>query len=493
MSENKLLKYTFNEKNKQSFLTNTEDDAKESMQKLLNCIKYIPHEIFIEKIRSQINEIYKYRDETNNKINIFLNQEDYVKSSYWISNYIDKFIKEKDKKCNVNIIDKFNINNLKDNSNVFVIDDCIYSGQQMSSTISKIRARFDNTMNKKINILLFTPYISEVGLNRIMDQVIIDQNSPIYKTNFKFFYDLFKYETIVPLSSYLTFDDAYNIAKYYPFDNTSFALSKYPIYFDHKVADSVSTFPYIFSGIVANLKNKKIITDIFACLHTIKSSKSTISNYDTNHQLNYITKTVYINEQKDIINKEEKNILEYKKQLQFIPLLNHCDSARDIDLFLYNNDFPFESVCPLPPYKPDYDTYYEQKKKNMPTDSHTPAYMPAASPTPTPAPAPAPTSTSAPEPISAPVFVDKNDIYKYYNFPPPPPSMYTHTPSYTPIYTPPSTASHTPSYTPIYTPPLPHSASHTYTYTSPKTNIDKLQRLIKEHFEKIQLLHDSIN
>jgi hypothetical protein len=48
--------------------------------------------------------------------------------------------------------------------------------------------------------------------------------------------------------------------KYYTEKGTN--IRSYPIYFDHKIADSYSSFPLIYSyGIVANEKNKLIIND----------------------------------------------------------------------------------------------------------------------------------------------------------------------------------------------------------------------------------------
>ena len=61
-----------------------------------------------------------------------------------------------------------------------------------------------------------------------------------------------------PLTELMDIEKIKKLFNYYG----SKTITQYPIYFSHKIADSYSSFPLIYSyGIIANKKNKDIIND----------------------------------------------------------------------------------------------------------------------------------------------------------------------------------------------------------------------------------------
>jgi hypothetical protein len=66
--------------------------------------------------------------------------------------------------------------------------------------------------------------------------------------------------TIKPLSTYMSVDEFDTIWKYYGITDVAEEMKRYPIYFDHKVADRFSSFPIIYGGVVPN-ETYRTITD----------------------------------------------------------------------------------------------------------------------------------------------------------------------------------------------------------------------------------------
>ena len=99
--------------------------------------------------------------------------------------------------------------------------------------------------------------------------------------------------------------EAQTIFQYYNTPNipviTSKEIKKYAIYFDHKLADTLSTFPMFYSGLVPNRHNNKILASILPILNDIK-----IYQYMAN-----IDPKTYL-----------QHLLEFQKQANNIALFN---------------------------------------------------------------------------------------------------------------------------------------------------------------------------
>jgi hypothetical protein len=132
------------------------------------------------------------------------------------------------------------------------IDDCSYTGNQLSIDILNKFFNQNNTI-KKANNRILVAYISDQAKNTI----------EIFLKN-KINFEILGYNIIYPLSNYLDvkqqkdFNDKYILYYVKSNDDVKYC-DKYPIYFDHKIADFLSTFPEIYQGVVPNNRNKKYL------------------------------------------------------------------------------------------------------------------------------------------------------------------------------------------------------------------------------------------
>mgnify|MGYP003327761952 CR=1 FL=1 len=137
---------------------------------------------------------------------------------------------------------------LENDDIILLIDDCIYSGTQMSNSITFNSMVF--TENKlKLNICVLVPFITEMGKLTIERGMRL--NTTLDECSFKIFHNKLIKETtnsILTTDEIIQMDNFYN--KYETFNN------RYLIYFDHKLADIVSTITAFYSGIVPNAKNR---------------------------------------------------------------------------------------------------------------------------------------------------------------------------------------------------------------------------------------------
>lgn len=150
------LSYKINQINKQLFIEHTADDAKEAVIKLLNSIIHISYETFIEQIQKNLNEVINYKLD-NRPIFIYMNKKDTNKSSFWMYLLIEKIFK----KIYIEIKLIYDFKEVIDNDIVLLVDDCIYSGSQISNTIYSLLNKLP--VNKRIKLMLFVPYMSLNG------------------------------------------------------------------------------------------------------------------------------------------------------------------------------------------------------------------------------------------------------------------------------------------------------------------------------------------
>ena len=204
---------------------------------------------------------------------------------------------------------------------------------------------------KNIKLSLVVPYISKESLKdiknifekrnnikfNVIDHIPIDRADKYLN---KEYYELHK----ININKDITID---TILDYYPYIS-NIDSKPYLIYFDHKVADNVSTFPYILNGLVPNKNNKKIIENIqiLKKIHIYNE----LNIYD-NNEISHQVKKTQINE----INKKLiKDTEEEEEKLDFFPLLTNCEHIK--------KTISNESLCPIPPYKDEYETLKSKNK-----------------------------------------------------------------------------------------------------------------------------------
>jgi hypothetical protein len=360
------LNYKINLKNKKLFLEYTATDAKYAMKKFLDNIIHISHDTFIQQIKNNLEKNIIIANKLEDRplffyINSYGKKD---KSNYWVYNYIKQFLNEKNIETVLLSENNNDYKELIDNDIVLLADDCVYSGDQMMKTMSALYTQLDN--EKNIQLLLFVPYMSLEGKNNIVDKFIYNQK--FFPKKLKL--SISEYIEILPLNKYLNSEEAKSIFKYYTIHTE---LNKYIIYFDHKVADYISSYPYIFNGLVPNEKNKTIMNKIFELKKTF--FKYDYSNLEKLKKEYDVTKDPNIEkiliEENEILEKEyydfdnTKNIKieELQNKLDIFPLLTNCDHIKK------SIDFE-KSVCPIPPYKKEYSDFlnkmYEAyKTKNI--------------------------------------------------------------------------------------------------------------------------------
>ncbi len=178
-----------------------------------------------------------------------------------------------------------------------------------------------NTEMKAINYYLLVPYITKIGINRINRSF----NSNIFNSKSKSKLIFAKYlHNPKLIQDVITREELAKINLYYkPFMNF---YNKSLIYFDHKLADIVSTITVFYLGLIPNQKNLKTFEDM---------------------KINDIKKYGYFMlEPSAILNK-----------LDLIPIIKNCSHyTQDIDMW--------SPQCPAPPYKKTFKKFINYIKSN---------------------------------------------------------------------------------------------------------------------------------
>jgi hypothetical protein len=138
------------------------------------------------------------------------------KSNYWISKIFYLLMNKKPREIIITSLEEIK-DEMKD---IIVCDDAIYSGKQMAQTFRS----FNRDLTHKHNFHILCPFISQLSKDILngMDQF----NKTFYED-----------EIIKPFYEEYDFS-ASNLLGVTP--------KNYPIYFDHRVADNASSFPYVY-------------------------------------------------------------------------------------------------------------------------------------------------------------------------------------------------------------------------------------------------------
>ena len=217
------------------------------------------------------------------------------KSNYWLYLYIQNYFKRNYPDYTLKLIDDLNDRNNDDY--IILVDDCIYSGTQIGETILSLR----NIKNKDLFIYILCPYISLFGLNNF--KLDFSDNRTLNNCRL-----IINKHVINPniINKILSVDEINILKKYLDYVGNLML-----IYFDHKLADLMSTLTHIYSGFVLNNKNSILI----------KSYQK--------------------------INKNNAD---------FIPVINNCKNSKNIDFML--------PICPITPYKKTFKEFIKDFKSN---------------------------------------------------------------------------------------------------------------------------------
>ena len=151
-----FFNHPLNKDNCKKFIKGSDISVRKIVKKIIDNTNYISYIELKRNLSIIINNLIIYILE-NKKDVVYIFQNKKYKSNYWISLYlIDKLLEYNIKYI---IFDNSYFNNKEDDIIIF-IDDCIYSGEQMSSLIKTF------ILYKKVkfsNICLLVPYISTIG------------------------------------------------------------------------------------------------------------------------------------------------------------------------------------------------------------------------------------------------------------------------------------------------------------------------------------------
>lgn len=194
---------------------------------IVNNIDYITFEKFLQELYICVDKFLKNikKDETY----LFIVEDN--KSSLWVFSLIEKLLNYD----NIYLYITSSINTLYTSyitpDNIVLIDDCIYSGEQISRYISSIF----NDLLSPINFHIIVPFITNKGLIRINKTII---KNGIYNTSHIY------YNYIVN-----TIKEKNIISKYYILNNLKYSsnINKPIIFFEHKIADHVSLPTFFFN------------------------------------------------------------------------------------------------------------------------------------------------------------------------------------------------------------------------------------------------------
>lgn len=233
---------------KQQFIYNCDKEVREIIEKVLNNTIHISFETFMTYLIQNFKKIIKF----NRKCSLYIYiTEDFIeKSNYWIYQLLNYYKSSFGFKGDLIIISSLNDLRLKNNDIILIPDDCIYSGEQLRLIVEEMT----NNRNLKLNINLFISFMTNKGLDKIKNEFSNNSNLD----NCKLYLPYYIYNIDKSINNYLSDKEIKILENYYSIDMNN----RYLIYFDHKMPDYYSTVPLIYSGIVANSKNKELLFQI---------------------------------------------------------------------------------------------------------------------------------------------------------------------------------------------------------------------------------------
>jgi hypothetical protein len=302
------LRYNWNQENVQNFLNNSSLEIRNILNHLLSKTIHVSYDEFENMV--YLNFQYFLRNYKGNRpLHVFVYDTPdtstgfYNKSNAWVLSILSK----KFQKQTFNIIHDINSDCVHDGDTILLLDDCVYSGQQIGEEVIYKKMQYNEKKNLQICVL--APYISNEGKDNIIYNFKRNERLRDNMCLLK----IFSLVVIKPIHKLLGTQQVAEFETIFKFYDQSYKGQKfkYAIYFDHKLADDQSTWPLIYSGVVPNKYNMQL--------------------------LQKINKTKYILRDK------------YIGLLEIYPLLKYCQNQGYPDIW--------NTPCPYPPYKKDYHKF----------------------------------------------------------------------------------------------------------------------------------------
>lgn len=251
---------------------------------LINNTHYITFNQLFEHIRNSVIDIYKNLN-LNNNIYIYIKDK---KSSFYfmgmIALYFIKLLKYKE---------PIPIEKLRSNIQILMFDDCSYSGVQMHQLL----------MDKGTNFNIF------LGLSCITERAsrLIQGTAIVTKSTINVF------PTFV-IGSLENLDrNIYNDIIYY-FSPYTEGQTKVSLYFDHKIAEPISTFLKVINFGPILPKNLNYDYELL--------KRSLIFTH--NDEFGIMSEERFNTYYKEMLD-EEKSIPSQQNKIKFIPFINNCE------------------------------------------------------------------------------------------------------------------------------------------------------------------------
>ena len=254
------------------------EENKNFIKNVLHHINHITYEKFCEDTYEQLdilnenlkNKKYIYILGVNTNVGSSSNDFNIYKSNLWM--FMLMYNKLKNKPYDILLNLKIAIQLYGDSNDFLIVDDCMYSGSQIADEVlykdaSETLYKFPNSylikndiirksifkpiQTHNINIHLFVPYMSYTAWNKIQNLKLLSSlNITLYEK-----YILNNFNNI------LSDEDANKLYNFYHnFYNNLNPLELIPIFFDHKIADLISTIELILiKGQVLDNKDKRLI------------------------------------------------------------------------------------------------------------------------------------------------------------------------------------------------------------------------------------------
>jgi len=312
--------YELNKKQCDKFINASDKEVREICKKIIKNTLHVDFFTFILQLNIIINDFLKFYINESNKRPIFLYSynDEKSKSNFWVLHYVIKYIK-KNSKFEIVLVDKSLINsNLQKDDIIIFVDDCIYLGEQMDTTLKSLQR-----INDKYKFFIMVPYISYEAKVRLEELFISKSIDNIGSKRTRKEEKIMFSDNIIEIpciNKFLNHKESELLEKYYNVGEEVFINAKntYLVYFDHKLADMYSVPTIIYLGVVPNKKNSDFLSSV-----------------------------------------EDDNLDKFKQHLDIIPIINNCHKF-EISQLKLNLLSP---QCPNPPYKRTYEDFNEKFKK----------------------------------------------------------------------------------------------------------------------------------
>jgi len=239
----------------EEFIQRCDVSVQEAMQKLLDNTLYVSYESFHTRLKKMVMNLCETTDQST--IHFYRSEKTAKKSNAWVLGIVVEIISNSYPTMQIKYVsdsdfeDSRNTGTLTNHNTVVFVDDCLYSGAQMAHCLLWLQ----NAKMLELVLYVLVPYATTSGLKFVQDSFL--RNGAVNKLCSLHFGWKSMYELTQSTSEILNWKERELIRDMYA---DFFQVNKkYLIYFDHKIADYVSSLPLVYSGLIANQHNKKTL------------------------------------------------------------------------------------------------------------------------------------------------------------------------------------------------------------------------------------------